>query len=46
MDHAVYAIKHFILKFDTNSMDNFLKTSVENIEIIKGNLEDFNKYTT
>ena len=44
MDHAVNAIKHFILKFDTNSMDNFLKTSVKNIEIIKGNLEDFNNY--
>ena len=27
-------------------MDNFLKTSVKNIEIIKGNLEDFNNYIT
>ena len=46
MDHAVNEIKHFILKFDTNSMDSFLKTSVKNIEIIKGNLEDFNNYIT
>ena len=46
MDHAVNAIRHFILKFDTDSMDDFLKTSVQNIEIIKGNLVDLNNYIT
>ena len=46
MDHAVNAIKHFILKFDTNSMNDFLSTSVENIEIVKGNLVDLDNYIT
>ena len=46
MDHAVNAIRHFILKFDTDSMDDFLKTSVQNIEIVKGNLVDLNNYIT
>ena len=36
MDHAVNAIRHFILKFDTDSMDDFLKTFVQNIEIVRG----------
>ena len=46
MDHAVNAIRHFILKFDTDSMDDFLKTSVQKIEVIKGNLVDLNNYIT
>ena len=46
LDHAVDAIKHFILKFDTDTMNDYLTTSVKNIETIKGNLADLNNYIT
>ena len=46
LDHAVNAIKHFILKFDTESMNDFLSTSVKDIETVKGNLTDLTNYVT
>ena len=42
LDHAVNAIKHFILKFDTDSINDYLTTSVKGIETIKENLTDLN----
>lgn len=46
IDHAISVIKHFLLKFDNKSMDQFFSTSVRDIELIKGNLADLNNYIT
>ena len=48
LDHAVNAIKHFILKFDTDSINDYLTTSLKGIETIKENLTDHinNNYVT